>query len=108
MTESEVVAAGAIGVEAQVADAMEAVRQGVQQNAPKVFGPTHAQFGLEWPSMRFRAPGHPGSSCPQQPPRGEATPAADGHRHFRAVQVLVGIRSTFAVPHLAQQRPRLI
>jgi hypothetical protein len=68
MTESEVVAAGAIGEEAQVADAMEAVRQGVQQNAPKVFGPTHAQFGLEWPSMRFRAPGHPGSSCPQQPP----------------------------------------
>ncbi|HEY6369010.1 MAG TPA: hypothetical protein VIX37_00390 [Candidatus Sulfotelmatobacter sp.] len=30
MTESEVVAAGAIGEEAQVADAMEAVRQGVQ------------------------------------------------------------------------------
>ena len=43
---------------------------------------------------------HPRSSCPQQPPRGEATPAAE--RHFRAIHALVGIRSTFAVPHLAQ------
>jgi hypothetical protein len=44
-------------------------------------------------------------SAVQLPPaaaRGEATPAAEGHRHFRAIHPLVGIRSTFAVPHLAQ------
>ena len=33
MTESNVVAAGTIGEEAVVADAMEAIRQGVQQKA---------------------------------------------------------------------------
>ena len=36
MTESEAVAAGATGEEAVMADAMEAVRQGVQQKAADV------------------------------------------------------------------------
>jgi len=27
---------------------------------------------------------------------------AEGHRHFRAIHALVGIQSTFAVPHLAR------
>jgi hypothetical protein len=43
-----------------------------------------------------------GVQLPPAAARGEATPAAEGHRHFRAIHPLVGIRSTFAVPHLAQ------
>jgi hypothetical protein len=37
-------------------------------------------------------------------PRGvrPAAPAAEGHRHLGAIHALVGIRLTFAVPHLAQ------
>jgi hypothetical protein len=39
-------------------------------------GPTgNEHFVAGWPSMRFRAPGHPG----------EATPAAEGHHQFRAI-----------------------
>ncbi len=48
---------------------------------PKVFGPTHAQFGLEWPSMAISGSGASGVQLP---------PAA-------ALR-----RSTFAVPHLAR------
>jgi len=44
MTESEAFAAGAIGEEAVVADAVEAIRQDVQQKAPQEFfeGQGHA------------------------------------------------------------------
>jgi hypothetical protein len=35
---------------------------------------------------------------------GEAPPAAEGHRHFRAIYVLVSHAVNLRVPHLAQQR----
>ena len=53
-TEGNVIAASAIGEEAIVADAMEAVRQGVQQEAPdELIGCQHHHFGLAIRSIVF-------------------------------------------------------
>jgi hypothetical protein len=52
---------------------------------------------LRRPIVRF----HPGSSCPQAAAL-RRSHTRGGYRHFRAIHALVGIRSTFAMPHLAE------
>jgi hypothetical protein len=52
---------------------------------------------LRRPIVRF----HPGPSCPQAAAL-RRSHTRGGYRHFRAIRALVGIRSTFAMPHLAE------
>ena len=52
---------------------------------------------LRRPIVRF----HPGSSCPQAAAL-RRSHTRGGYRHFRAIHALVGIRSTFAMPHTSE------